>query len=257
MMMQAVITSGVTADNVVALEKLADLYERNERRQAEKDFAGALAALQGETIRVAATQPVHGKDGSLRYHFAPYEEIMGICQPILSRHGFSVTFDTEIDSQGERLTSICTLTHSGGHSRSNRFSVRFTTPPGASISQGDMSTKSYAKRGALCDALNIVVDHDDDARMVGAPVANDIAAELERRVKECGADEEAFLRFAGAQTYAEIPSDRYDKLDAILTRKEMQRQEEARPRQEEARPSAPPPEEFPPEKRDADGNFLW
>lgn len=204
-----------------------DLYERNEKRESEKSFARALTELQGETIRVQATKAVDVKNGVPRYTFAPYEEIMQMVQPMLTRHGFSITFDTKVDA--ERLTSVCTLTHKAGHSRSNQFSVRFSKPPGCSDAQGDMSTKSYAKRGALCDALNIVVDHDDDARMIGKPIGGALALELQERVQKTQSDEIAFLKFAGVTIrddgptifdYEQISDERYESLDEILRRKE-------------------------------------
>ena len=227
----ASIQSGeITTQHVEVLGKMMDLYERNDKRQSERAFAEALTALQGETIRVQATKAVDVKNGIPRYTFAPYEEIMAQVQPMLTRHGFSITFDTKVDA--ERLTSVCTLTHKAGHSRSNQFSVRFSKPPGCSDAQGDMSTKSYAKRGALCDALNIVVDHDDDARMIGKPIGKALAAELKARVDATGSDEMAFLRFAGVVTeqmkmvdhvldyYEQISDERYESLDEILRRKE-------------------------------------
>ena len=222
----------VTSEHVEVLGKMMDLYERNDKRQSERAFAEALNALQGETIRVQATKAVDVKNGVPRYTFAPYEEIMAQVQPMLTRHGFSITFDTKVDA--ERLTSVCTLTHKAGHSRSNQFSVRFSKPPGCSDAQGDMSTKSYAKRGALCDALNIVVDHDDDARMIGKPIGKALAQDLEKRVKATGSDMIAFLKFAGVtlppkdeldnhdpiEFFEQISDERYESLDEILRRKE-------------------------------------
>lgn len=223
LMLQNALTSiqsgQVTGQHVEVLSKMMDLYERNEKRVAEKDFAAALVDLQGETIRVQATKAVDKKpDGSCRYRFAPYEEIMATVQPMLTRHGFSITFDTD---EGEsRLTSVCTLTHKSGHSRANKFAVRYGKPPGSSDAQGDMSTKSYAKRGALCDALNITIDHDDDARMIGKPIGKALGEELESRLKDCGGDRERFLAFAGAANFESIEDSRWTSLDAWLTKKE-------------------------------------
>ncbi len=209
----------VTPQHVEVLSKMMELYERQDRRQGERDFAEALAALQSETIRVVATKKVDEKpDGSCRYRFAPYEEIMAKCQPILSKHGFSVTFDTETGDA--RLTSICTLTHKGGHSRANKFAVRYGKPPGSSDAQGDMSTKSYAKRGALCDALNIAIDHDDDARAIGDFITAEKATELKARAQSCGADMRAFLEFAGAETFETIGTEAVARLEAKLSKKE-------------------------------------
>ncbi len=216
--LEAIRSGDVTTQHVEVASKMMDLYERNEKRQGEKDFAAALTELQGETIRVQATKAVDVKNGVPRYTFAPYEEIMRTVQPMLTRHGFSVTFDTKID--GDRLYSVCTLTHKAGHSRSNQFAVRFGKPPGSSDAQGDMSTKSYAKRGALCDALNISIDHDDDARMIGKPIGAALAEDLYQRVKACGADELAFLKYAGAATFSEISDERWPMLDELLKRKE-------------------------------------
>lgn len=208
----------VTPQHVDVLDKMMGLYERDEKRRAEKDFASSLVDLQGETIRVHATKQVDVKDGVPRYTFAPYEEIMAVVQPMLTRHGFSVTFDTRIEDT--RLYSICTLTHKAGHSRSNQFAVRFSKPPGSSDPQGDMSTKSYAKRGALCDALNISIEHDDDARMIGMPIGKALSEDLEKRVTEVGADRAAFLKYAGADKFDEISDERWPVLDELLHRKE-------------------------------------
>lgn len=220
MLLAGVIEQGITSDNVAALTALCGLKERMDAKEAEREFAQAMVELQGETIRVQATKAVDVKNGVPRYRFAPYEEIMAVVQPMLTRHGFSITFDTEIDESGARLFSICTLTHKSGFSRSNKFAVRFGKPPGSSEAQGDMSTKSYAKRGALCDALNITISHDDDARMVGGPISQEAANDLKRRVQAVGANEEAFLKFAGAAHYEAISEERLDSLDEMLTRKE-------------------------------------
>jgi hypothetical protein len=137
---------------------------------------------------------------------------------MLTRHGFSVTFDTKIE--GDRLNSICTLTHKSGHSRSNQFAVRYSKPPGSSDPQGDMSTKNYAKRGAFCDCLNISISHDDDARMIGKPIGRALAEDLETRVIRVGSDITAFLKYAGASKFEDISDDRYPVLDEMLKRKE-------------------------------------
>lgn len=219
-MLQTALAQGITTENADALGKMLDLYERMEAKRAEKDFAAALVNLQGETIRVVATKKVDEKqDGSCRYKFAPYEEIMAKVQPMLTRHGFSITFDTKVEEQ--RLSSICTLTHSGGHSRSNSFAVRYGKPPGSSDAQGDMSTKSYAKRGALCDALNIAIDHDDDARVEGARITQQGADTLRELCDETGSDRAKFLAFAGAESFETIYAAREDDLLKMLHKKRL------------------------------------
>lgn len=221
-LLQAVISTGVTAENVGAVEKIVALYERMQEKDAEKEFAKAFNALQADTPRVQAKKAVPNNDGTVRYKFAPYEDIMEQVRPMLQKHGFTVTFSTRYEET--RLVKICTLQHTSGHSKLNEFAVRIGKgPPGSSDTQADGAAGTYAKRFALCDALNIVVEKDDDARAEGATITEDQAQELERRVKATGSREDFFLKFAGAKTYAEIPASKYSLLDESLRKKEKTR----------------------------------
>ncbi len=220
MMLQKVIDGGITSENVAALESLVGLYDRMQAKNAEREFNQAFAKLQSELSSVNATRQVPNKDGSVRYRFAPYEDIMGTVKPVLIANGFAISFTTRF-MEGGRMVSICTLRHVGGFSQSNEFAVRIGGgPPGATETQADGAAKTYAKRGALCDALNIVVEHDDDARMIGQPIGKALADDLEARVILTGADREAFLKYAGASSFAEISDERWPTLDELLKRKE-------------------------------------
>ncbi len=220
MMLQKVIDGGITADNVSALESLVGLYDRMQAKNAEREFNQAFARLQSELSSVSATRQVPNKDGSVRYRFAPYEDIMETVKPALIANGFAISFTTRFQDGG-RIVSICTLRHVGGFSQSNEFAVRIGGgPPGSTETQADGAAKTYAKRGALCDALNIVVEHDDDARMIGQPLGLGLGEVLEQRVKAVGADVEAFLKYAGASRFDLISDDRMPMLDELLKRKE-------------------------------------
>lgn len=241
-MLQAVIGQGVTETNVAALDKLCGLYERMQVKTAEQDFTKAFVALQSDIPAVQACKVVPNRDGTPRYKFAPYEEIMRQVQPLLQKHGFSVTFNMSF-SEG-RIKSICTLMHTSGHSRSNEFAVRIGGgPPGSNEMQADGAAKTYAKRGALCDALNIVVEQDtdgDDGRGLGKTITLEQAADLKRRVKATKADEKKFLAFAGATSYEEITESKLELLDDMLTKREKKAAETSAG-----------------DEKDAEGNYTW
>src|SRR5258708_221922 len=220
MMLQQVIDAGITSENVSALESLVGLYDRMQLKKSEREFNEAFAKLQSELGSVDATRTVPNKDGTPRYRFAPFEDIMEIVKPVLISNGFSISFNSRF-MEGGRMVSICTLRHVGGFSQSNEFAVRIGGgPPGATETQADGAAKTYAKRGALCDALNIVVEHDDDARMIGTPIGKALAEDLETRVAKVGADRAAFLKYAGADKFEEISDERWPMLDELLSRKE-------------------------------------
>lgn len=231
-MLQTFIERGITAENVSAFEQLCALRERVDAKQAEKDFFASFVGLQRKCKRVQATKTVMNKDGvTPRFTFAPFEEIMEQVQPHLDEFNFGITFDTRF-ADG-RITAICTLIHASGHARSNEFAVRIGNgPPGSSESQADGSANSYAKRFALCNALNIVVEKaitDADARIVGENVDADTARELRRRADACGAPHKAFLDYAGASSFETIPKSSLPKLEKALAKKEAEGAKKAAP----------------------------
>lgn len=218
-MLQAVIEKGVTSENAAALEKLVGLCEHMEARDAEREFNAAFVRLQSDMPRIQATKPVPNKDGSVRYKFAPFEELMDVVGKVLARHDFSMSFSQRVDNA--RMTAVCHLYHAAGHTRTSEYSVRIGSgPPGSTETQADGAASTYAKRGALCNALNIVIEKDEDARNLGEPITQAQADDLRRRVHATGADETAFLRYADATTFEAISTTRYADLDSNLRRKE-------------------------------------
>lgn len=218
-MLQAIIQKGVTAENVAALDSVVKLYERMEDRKSAKSASQALRELQSEAKAIEATRAVPDRNGGIRYKYVPYEEIMTQAQPLLTKYGFSVRYSQRMEQ--DRETVVCMLTHDDGHTFSNEFTVRVGSgPPGATTTQADSSAGTVAQREAFCDALNIVRRRDDDARLQGGAVTAEQADELERRVAEVNADRAAFLKYAGAKSFKEIPSEKYQILDEMLRKKE-------------------------------------
>jgi len=223
MILSSAVQGGITKDNVEVVERLIALQKEMRADEDRRDFARALANLQSECQPVSASKAVPNKDGTVRYKYAPFEGIMKEVSPLLARNGFSVTFDTAIGDG--RVTVTCTLMHTSGHAQSNKFACRIGQgPPMSSDAQGDGAATTYAKRFALCAALNIVVEQDtdgaDDARNVGEVIDWKDAVELKERVHNCGADVKAFLAYAGAKTFEEIQKNRLEALHKMLCKKE-------------------------------------
>ena len=78
----------------------------------------------------------------------------------------------------------------------------------------------------MCLALNVTIQQDclneeNDAGLEGGPITLEQAFELERRVKETNSNVAAFLKFAGAASFKDIPSGKYLILDDFLRQKEQ------------------------------------
>lgn len=217
-----VFPNGITEQNVTAVKEVSALFERQQDRQAEKDFAAAFVRLQQAIPRVQATKAVPNDDGSVRYKYAPLDDIEEQAKPICLENGFSYSFKEGESGPGE-ITKIFILQHVGGWKRENSYTVRIGSgPPKTSDSQKDGSAHSYAKRGALIDGLCIRVKgmDRDDARNLGAPITAEQSANLKAWAAEVKVDQETFLLFAGAQSFETILSEALPRCEEFLHKRE-------------------------------------
>ena len=210
---QAIVEGQIDAPKLAVMKELLAM-------DAERKFNGAFVALQSDTPVIVATTviPNRGK-------YARFEDIMAIVGPLLSRHGFTVSFSQ--DFKEGRILETCTLSHAAGHSRSNTFAVR-TGGRADSDTQSDCKAATTAKRNALCNALNVTIRQDclnneDDAGIEGDPNAKVTPAqaqELEHRAQMTNSNIPAFLKLAQSGKFEDIPANRYAELDHMLSLKE-------------------------------------
>lgn len=218
-LIEGVLKSEMTSDTVSVVERLVALKEREDKANAERAFARAFVQLQTETPKIQAQKIVPGNtEGSVRYKFAPYEDIMRAVRPLLSAHGFAITYDQSIADKS--VTVTCTLMHTEGHSRSNTFTCRIGAgPPKASEAQGDGAATTYAKRFALCAALGITIEQDDsDGRDEGdgTTITREQAADLRLRCEETTTDMQKFCAWLGVTSFDDIKAKDWQRADAKL-----------------------------------------
>lgn len=210
---QAIVTGNLDADKLKVMKDLLDM-------DAERQFNAAFVSLQSDMPVIVAKSviPNRGK-------YERFEDIMTVIGPLLTIHGFTVSFSQ--DFKENRILETCTLSHSAGHSRSNSFAVR-AGGRSDSDTQADCKAATTAKRNALCNALNIVIRQDclsneDDAGIDGDPnafVTKEQSEELAHRLQMVNGSTKDFLAYAKAESFAKIPAIRYAEIDALLMRKE-------------------------------------
>lgn len=187
---------------VDVVQMLVQMQERQEDRQAERDFAIALDAAQSEVTQVqrlgfvdltkAGEKP---KEGSQRgYNFARDEDIDNMLRSIMHKYGFSIFYDRTM-REGGGLIVTATLLHSGGHSKTSSFPLPIDTGPGRNNLQALGSTDSYAKRYLKEGFFNIVrKGRDDDGASFGKKhITQEQCDELRSLLKEAGRQEGPFL----------------------------------------------------------------
>ncbi len=225
-LLEAVVNSPESSGSKVdAITKLTELYEKMEAKAAEKEFAAAFVRLQSELGSVKAMKAVPNNDGTARYFYAPFEDIMAIVRPLALKHGFAITFSSATDEK--RVTQTCTVIHIGGHSRSNSFSARIGSgPPKSSEAQGDGAASTYAKRFALCNAFNIVTEVDTDGadeQDGDKPIDKEKIQYLREQIAETKSNEAQVLHFAGAKSVEEIKNAVYPTIIRMLAAKASRR----------------------------------
>lgn len=199
------------------LERMLAMQERMEQRQAERAFNEAF-------VRMKPKLPVIEKDGRLTYPkdkskpdgeqrlvstYATWEAIDEAISPILSDHGFALSFTTERDAAGT-LVVVAILLHAAGHA------TRTPSPPlpcdssgGKNNIQGWGSAMSYGKRYAATAALNLrTKGQDDDGKLAGTKfITAQEADELRNLISETGTDDAQFCQFFGVAEVSNLTAD--------------------------------------------------
>jgi hypothetical protein len=224
-MMQAVIDRGITTENAAAFQTMCDTMLKLRSLDAKEAFMASKAALLADLPHINATRAVMNKadrGGGIRYKYAPYDEILATLKPYLKKHGFSVSFGQRVETDGKRLTALCHVSHIGGHTETNEFSVRTSAPMGCSDAQADGATMSYAQRYALLAAFAIAVDTDTDARIEGATITPEEARKLKADFEAAELPPvaaAAFWKLAAATEFANIREGKLSVLRKVLAGK--------------------------------------
>lgn len=144
--------------DVGKMEKLWAMKEHADAIHAKQAYDAAMANLQTELPDI----PERGKamvNGSVRYTFALWEDINAAIKPILSRHGFALTFRIQ---PGEHITVTGVLSHKDGHREETSISLPADTSGSKNAVQAVASSTSYGKRYTAGALLNLTSHGEDD-----------------------------------------------------------------------------------------------
>lgn len=142
------------------IEKMMELQERWENREAVKAYNRAFAAFKAEAVRIFKGRKV--TDGPLRgKSYAELHDWTDAVTPALSMHGLSSSWKLTRD-EPQWMEITCTLKHVDGHFET----VSMGGPPdvgGAKNAiQARASTKSYLERHTLKAITGLAEGGDDD-----------------------------------------------------------------------------------------------
>jgi len=149
---------------VETMERLLAMRRELKAEYAKESFDRAMSAFQSDCPTIEKKKKVMNKDGkTVRYVYAPIDDIIEQVRPLLKTHGFSFSIDAPVE-EGV-VTSICTITHAEGHSKTSTFKIPIDKDAYMSTAQMYASALTFAKRYSFCNAFGILTgDQDDDTK---------------------------------------------------------------------------------------------
>jgi hypothetical protein len=145
------------------IEKLMMLQERWERREAEKAYAAAIAAVKPELPPIIKNNWVDQGKGRPTYAHEDLAEIVEKVDPVLAKHGLSYRWKTKT-TPDHWVHVTCVLSHAQGHQEESSMDSPPDTTGGKNAVQARGSTMTYLERYTLKAVLGIAASKDDDGR---------------------------------------------------------------------------------------------
>ncbi len=145
--------------SVEVMEKLFALHEKVAAERARGAYVSAISNFQSKCPIIQKTKKVNGKDGKLRYQYAPLETIIEGIKGILAENKLSYRW--EVENKPDIIKATAIITHESGHSESSSFEIPIDKEGYMTAPQKYASALTYAKRYALCNALGISTGEED------------------------------------------------------------------------------------------------
>ena len=197
--------------DIEKMERLLAMQERIMDRNAKASFAAALAEMTPKLPSIAERGSIKNNSGNVQSRYALWEDIVSVIGPILSEHGFALTFRTSSTDKSITVTGV--LSHREGHSERTELTMPFDTSGSKNAVQSIGSSTSYGKRYTAGALLNLRTGDIDDGGVAGGSqsISESQAADLEALAEEVGADKRRFLQYLAVDSFEKIPLASYDR----------------------------------------------
>ena len=204
------------------LEKMMEMQERWEARNATKNFNEAISQAKAKIPVILKTKEVDftTAKGRTNYRYEDFATIADIVDPIISEFGLSYRFRT--GEENGKVSVTCILSHKDGHFEETTISAGRDDTGNKNAIQSIGSTITYLQRYTLKSALGIAVSNDTDAKQPEAPdepITDEQRDDLLELIKATETDVSKFCKFLKINSVAEMPMSKLGKAEAMLNAK--------------------------------------
>lgn len=205
--------------DVDKLERLLGMYERITAREAKAAYTRAMVAMKPELPVVDRKGRIEITDKATHTKiiqstpYALWEDIDEAITPILSKHGFALTFRVGTTTDG-KITVTGVLSHQDGHSEETTLPLPHDSTGSKNSVQAVGSSLSYGKRYTATALLNIRTrGEDDDGVAAGADdtISDDQVQTIFDLIKRTKADTAKFCKYMGVASVPDILAKDHDK----------------------------------------------
>ncbi len=148
------------------IERLYELRDRELNRQARAAYAADLAEMQPSLPIIQERGAITDQAKVVKSTYALWEDINAAILPILSAHGFSLSFRTGRTPEGQiQVTGV--LTHRMGHFEETTLVLPVDSSGSKNAVQAVGSSTSYGKRYTAGALLNFSSTGEDDDGQAG------------------------------------------------------------------------------------------
>ena len=156
---------------VETLERLLAMQKEIMAANAKAAYDEAMRRFQAGCPTIQKHKKVMNKDGkTVRYVYAPMDDIIEQVKTPLSENGFSYRLGQEIDKPKPGwMTIFCTATHAAGHSETEKFEIPLGKAEYMTAQQEVGSARTFGARYCFLGVFGIMTgDEDDDAAGISA-----------------------------------------------------------------------------------------
>jgi hypothetical protein len=204
--------------DVDKMERLLGMYERITAREAEVAFNESLKAAQAEMPQIKRD----AKNDQTNSRYARLETVSQAMDPIITKHGFALSFGTAESPLPNHYRITCTLSHEAGHSREYHADVpadltgmKGTQNKTATHAFG--STMSYGRRYLKLMMFDVALTDDDGNAAESTFISAAQAAQIATLMQEAAAEPAAFLKYMGVDEVGHIRVNEFRKALTALS----------------------------------------
>lgn len=203
------------------LERLLEMQERVVARDAERRFNEAMAAAQKEMPQIKRG----GKNSTTNSTYAELDAMSEAMLPIIAKHGFALSFGTDVSPLEKHYRVTCDVSHIGGHTRryvadvpADLTGMKGTQNKTSTHAFG--STLSYGRRYLKMLIFDVATTDDDGRAASGGELIDNVRLKLLNDLADAvGADKEKLCKHLKIDALNELPFIRYDYALARLREK--------------------------------------